>query len=304
MATVYWAIYPSAGPDPTEAEVINQTVPNGVFGVDDGMYFPGSFTGTVIPGLASSTAYKLAAVWSDGTYESNVTSSDAFTTFAAVTALTYTFDSAAQAANDFVFQSDKNTGTWSTTSLQTSHAQESWNIDSNDTPSGGVGPAGPAPGYSNYLYIETSGSPSEGDRYQVIFPATVSLTNATVRCKFLYHCRSAYPIQVSLGMRRVGGSGTWYYEEIINTLNAAPNWTEIVSDPFVRPDGDGDYEFSLAVVLGPGATWEGDPAFSEISLEILETAAPETGDIIQSIAGYGGIAGPGGIAGRSGGIAG
>ena len=40
------------------------------------------------------------------------------------------------------------------------------------------------------------------------------------------------------------------------------------------------------------------------TLGALGEAGAPTGDIIQSIAGYGGIAGPGGIAGRSGGIAG
>ena len=40
------------------------------------------------------------------------------------------------------------------------------------------------------------------------------------------------------------------------------------------------------------------------TLGALGEAGGTTGDIIQSIAGYGGIAGPGGIAGRSGGIAG
>ncbi len=73
MSTIYWAVYPSGQADPTAAEIINETVPNGFFGNDvsptgDTV----GFQGAPITGLAPSTSYKLAGVWSDAANDSNV----------------------------------------------------------------------------------------------------------------------------------------------------------------------------------------------------------------------------------------
>ena len=80
MATLYWAIYPSGDSDPTDTQIITETVPSGIHGSDTSPVTTGSFAGDAISGLASGTSYKLAAVWDDGTDTSNVVVSSAFTT--------------------------------------------------------------------------------------------------------------------------------------------------------------------------------------------------------------------------------
>jgi len=80
MATIYWAVYPSAQAEPTAADVIAASVANGVHGNEAAPTGSGEFSGTTITGLTPDTSYKLAAVWSDGTSESNVVVSAAFST--------------------------------------------------------------------------------------------------------------------------------------------------------------------------------------------------------------------------------
>ena len=82
MATLYWAIYPSANGDPTDTQIITETVPSGIHGSDTAPTTTGAFAGTAISGLAASTSYKLAAVWDDGTDTSNVVVGSAFVTAA------------------------------------------------------------------------------------------------------------------------------------------------------------------------------------------------------------------------------
>ena len=86
MATLYWAIYPSGDSDPTDTQIITETVPDGIHGSDTSPTTTGAFAGTAISGLAASTSYKLAAVWDDGTDTSNVVVGSAFVTAAAITA--------------------------------------------------------------------------------------------------------------------------------------------------------------------------------------------------------------------------
>jgi hypothetical protein len=87
MATIYWALYPSAQADPVAADIIAGTVTNGIHGTDTSPVSTQAFAGTAISGLAASTSYKLASVWSDGTDNSNVIVSAAFTTLAATAAI-------------------------------------------------------------------------------------------------------------------------------------------------------------------------------------------------------------------------
>jgi len=86
MATLYWAIYPSGDSDPTDTQIITETVPSGIHGSDIAPVITGAFAGSAISGLASGTSYKLAAVWDDGTDTSNVVVSSAFTTATTITA--------------------------------------------------------------------------------------------------------------------------------------------------------------------------------------------------------------------------
>ena len=84
MATVYFAIYPSGDSDPTDTQIITETVPDGIHGSDTSPTTTGAFAGTAIAGLAESTSYKLAVVWDDGTDTSNVVVGSAFVTGADV----------------------------------------------------------------------------------------------------------------------------------------------------------------------------------------------------------------------------
>lgn len=77
---LYWAIYPAGQSEPSIAEIVGQTVPNGIFGTDTAPTVDGEFLGTDIPGLSSGTEYRLAVVWSDGVDDSNVSVSAPFQT--------------------------------------------------------------------------------------------------------------------------------------------------------------------------------------------------------------------------------
>jgi len=85
-----------------------------------------------------------------------------------------------------------------------------------------------------------------------------------------------------------GGVATYYRGGLNNSVGVANAYLEDATSS--KTPGD--------LTLDESERWY---AFT---LGALGEAGGTTGDIIQSIAGYGGIAGPGGIAGRSGGIAG
>ena len=70
---IYWVVYPSAQGDPIASEIINGTVSNGIFSHDTAPNVTTvDFTGSQINGLTTDASYKLAAVYSDGDFTSNV----------------------------------------------------------------------------------------------------------------------------------------------------------------------------------------------------------------------------------------
>jgi len=85
MGTLYVALYPSGQADPTDTQIITETVPNGVHYSEASPVVDGTAVLSVT-GLQQNTSYKPAVVWDDGSGTSNLLIGAAFTTTTTITA--------------------------------------------------------------------------------------------------------------------------------------------------------------------------------------------------------------------------
>lgn len=92
MAQLYYVIYPSAGADPSAAQIKAGQQANGTPATAAGNELSPTVTTTPYiftapaAGLTPSTSYKVAFTWSDGDADSNVSVSGAWSTLAAAVA--------------------------------------------------------------------------------------------------------------------------------------------------------------------------------------------------------------------------